>query len=532
LSCSPLWQSVPPMHTGMCSVFGRSDQNRLRIRPIRRRPSGVSPKRPAPEERHDPMTVSCKNHPTQPAHWQCGNCLDTICPECIDRREKGYQFPDQFLYFCSKCNKEARWLGAGNIIDPFWKRLPRFFAYPLHPRPLILLGVFCAITTIGMLTPGLFSLLLMLMSYCMMLLYSFAALKQTAQGNLNPPPLNQSTLSDDFGLVLKQVGIYVIIGVALLFTVSKLGIFFGIIVFVVALLGLPAMVILLVTTGSLIQAVNPMLFIPLALRIGWGYMLMYLFLILLGGAPQALAGQIASVVPAGVMPLLSTAAKFYYMLISYHMMGYVLMQYHMEIGYTIDQEDFIESEASAGQPVATGGDDKALKDVSLMLRSGEVEDAIDHIQAFLQNQTMKSMELSQLYLKMLKLKKRSKLLVAHLSVHLGILAGENQKSEALALYLSPLFKKKGGSLPAETRFKIAGWLNEKGKDQEALGVLQEIIDEDKQLALIPKAHFRMAQILNDRMLEPGKANAILEDAILKYPESTIIDQMRAYKTHL
>jgi len=238
----------------------------------------------------------------------------------------------------------------------------------------------------------------------MMLLYSFAALKGTAHGDLTPPPLNQSTLSDDFGLVLKQVGIYVIIGMAFFFTTAKLGMFFGIIVLVVALLGLPAMVILLVTTGSLIQAVNPMMFIPLASRIGWGYLLMYLFLILLGGAPQALAGQIAAVVPVAAMPLLATAAKFYYMLISYHMMGYVLMQYHMEIGYTIDQEDFRESDASAGEPVAVSGDDRALQEVGLMLRSGEVEDAIDRIHAHTGNHAMKSMELSRLYLKMLKLK--------------------------------------------------------------------------------------------------------------------------------
>ena len=476
------------------------------------------------------MTVHCRNHPTQAAQWQCGNCLEVMCPKCIDRREKGYQFPNEFLYFCTKCNREARWMGAGNIVDPFWKRLPRFFTYPLHPRPLILMGVFCVIAMIG--GRGIFGFLLMGLSYCVMLLYSFAALKETAQGDLTPPPLGHATLSDDFGLVLKQVGIYVIIGVAVFFTMANLGIFFGIIVFVVALLGLPAMVILLVTTGSLIQAVNPLMFIPLASLIGWGYMLMYLFLILLGGAPQALAGQIASVVPAGLMPLLSTAAKFYYMLISYHMMGYVLMQYHMEIGYDIDEEKFRESDVMAGEPVATGGDDKTLQDVSLMLRSGEVEDAIDHIQAYTSNQTMTSMELSQLYLKMLKLKKRNKLLVAHLPIHLGILVGENKKNEVLNLYLSPLFQKAGGSMPAETRFKVAGWLNDKGKNEEALEVLQQIIDEDTQLALIPKAHFRMAQIYNDLMMQPKKADKILKEAITKYPESTIIDQMKTYKSHL
>jgi len=117
------------------------------------------------------MTISCKNHPTQAAQWQCDRCLENTCPQCVDRREKGYQFPNEFLYFCSKCNVEVRWLGAGNIVGPFWKRLPRFFTYPLHPRPLILLAVFCAIAMIGGRDPGLFTLLLKGFSYCMMLLY-------------------------------------------------------------------------------------------------------------------------------------------------------------------------------------------------------------------------------------------------------------------------------------------------------------------------------------------------------------------------
>jgi len=102
----------------------------------------------------------------------------------------------------------------------------------------------------------------------------------------------------------------------------------------------------------------------------------------------------------------------------------------------------------------------------------------------------------------------------------------------LTLDLSPLVQKTGVSLPAETRFKIASWLNEKGKNQETLEVFQQIIDEDENMTLIPKAHFRMAQIYNDRMMQPKKAIGILENVILKYPNSPMIDQMRAYRASL
>ena len=39
----------------------------------------------------------------------------------------------------------------------------------------------------------------------------------------------------------------------------------------------PSMVILLVTTGSLIHALNPVVFVGLAFRIGWAYFLMNFF---------------------------------------------------------------------------------------------------------------------------------------------------------------------------------------------------------------------------------------------------------------
>jgi len=47
---------------------------------------------------------------------------------------------------------------------------------------------------------------------------------------------------------------------------------------IVVIMSIPAMIIIFVTTESLINAINPMLFIPLAIRIGWGYLLMYFFL--------------------------------------------------------------------------------------------------------------------------------------------------------------------------------------------------------------------------------------------------------------
>jgi hypothetical protein len=47
----------------------------------------------------------------------------------------------------------------------------------------------------------------------------------------------------------------------------------GIVFLMTALFFVPSMVILLVTTGSLIHALNPVVFVGLAFRIGWAYFL-------------------------------------------------------------------------------------------------------------------------------------------------------------------------------------------------------------------------------------------------------------------
>ena len=85
------------------------------------------------------MKSYCKYHPTRPAHWHCDQCDTPRCPECIETRDMGGYRQGEKLHMCPQCNLPLRWLGVENIIDPFWKRLPKFFLYPFSPRPLLLM---------------------------------------------------------------------------------------------------------------------------------------------------------------------------------------------------------------------------------------------------------------------------------------------------------------------------------------------------------------------------------------------------------
>ena len=105
------------------------------------------------------MKKFCDGHPTRKAHWHCSNCGARLCPECVAQRESESYGHRQTLHFCPKCNQEVDWVGVENLIEPFWNRMPRIFAYPVSVASLVLMAVL-ALATMFFSGPGLFSVLI------------------------------------------------------------------------------------------------------------------------------------------------------------------------------------------------------------------------------------------------------------------------------------------------------------------------------------------------------------------------------------
>ena len=280
------------------------------------------------------MKKFCDGHPTRKAHWQCSKCSAQLCPECVIQRESESYGHRSTLQFCPKCNLPVDWVGVENLIEPFWNRMPRIFAYPISVPSLILMAVL-ALATLFFSGPGLFSSLMKGVMWLVLIKYSFESLKATAGGNLKPPPVNSQTISDDFQQVFKQFVIYIAIFLAFGWISFHAGLLIGFAFLMAALFFVPSMIILLVTTGRLIHALNPVMFVRLTFRIGWAYLLMYFFLFLLGSAPAYLFQFLIKFLPAELHLLLYGFAESFYTIVSYHLMGYVILQYHDKIGYQV-----------------------------------------------------------------------------------------------------------------------------------------------------------------------------------------------------
>lgn len=475
------------------------------------------------------MKQYCRYHPTQPAHWHCEKCDKVLCPQCVDIRDlEGYHQGEK-LHMCPSCNIPVQWMGVANILDPFWKRMPQFFLYPFSSGPMLLMALLALIASI-FIGPGNIGKISAIFVWGVIFKYAFSILQATAGGDLTPPKLSLETLSDNFGPVVKQIGIFLIIfGVAGI-TARYLGLIPVIVFIILAILFMPAMLMLLVTTDSLFHAVNPLMFISLTLKIGWGYLLMYFFLLLLGTAPALMGNYVLQYLPQMVQVFLFTIVQIYYTFITYHLMGYVILQYHESIGYRVEFENFKDGETEKVQSKLTMDDPQSrlLLRINQMIKDGDHTGAVKAIEDETSREGITDPLLSERYYTLLTMIGVKEKLTAHGRSHLDLLVHADQREQALAVYhecrtMNPAFLPSVGAL-----FKLGSWLNESGKSKEAIHTFNQLAKAYPQDPLVPKSYFRAAQILNEQLSNPEKAGRILSGLLKKYPDHDIIPFVERY----
>jgi len=425
------------------------------------------------------------------------------------------------------------------VIPPFWTRLHKFFLYPLSSVQSI--GLIAALSVLSTFfsNPGLFTLIFQFVVWSLMVKYSFECLKYSAEGRFQPPPLSGKVLFENFSIVFKQIALFFALFLFFSFFVVKGGpVFMGLFVLFCAI-GLPAMLIILVINESVVQALNPVMVLGIISRIGGMYFLLLFFLLLLTGAPAALGYAVIRHLPDGMQAFLVVLAENYYTIITYHMMGYVILQYHHRLDYPVDLETILASmyPTLSSQNPDPGSAEKSrhvdlLNDIGLLIQDGELDKAIDEIERRVDLEEIEDLELSRRYFGLLKTRNHQAKLMMFAPHYLRMLAKSNAKSDAVETYLECLHRDKTFALESVVQFKIASWLTEKGKHKEAILALNCLIRKNPEDALVPKAYYRAAQIFRERLGDVEKAKKILQKMIAKYPNLEITAFAKNYLGNL
>lgn len=428
-------------------------------------------------------------------------------------------------------------------ITPFWLRLHTFFTYPFSAWQPIAMIFGTALLSVLAASLSIFGFLGFIVLWAVMLKYAFESLRASTRGDFVPPNLSDRVLSEDIHLVFKQLILFVILFFVFFSFIAPLGLLPVILFGVAVILLTPAMIIILTVNDSLLQAINPVYFLGMAVRIGPAYLLMFFFLVLLYGAPTMLGNMVMDYLPQRMQIFIFAAAKNYYTLVSYHLMGYVMFQYHERLKYDVDREAFLKNTAKTNQtmpglPAAGGGgaadspEAQLLKEAKHLTQDGRLDEAITLIQTRVDLETLSDKALAEHYLKLLQIRKKDAALLKVAPRFLSMFVTGNDTQRAVQLYTACVVLDEGFTPEAKVLFKIGTWLNSEGKSKEAIAAFNKLIKNYPKDPLLPKTCFTAAQIFNEKLKNQTKARQILAMILKRFPHDDLAPFVKAYLSKL
>lgn len=485
------------------------------------------------------MPVYCTYHPLHYAAFSCPKCHANLCPSCIVKKKNEFYGYSKDVYLCPKCTVFVDKLSFAHAIEPFWKRLPAIFQYPLHLQPIALIIALAFIQTFFA-SKTLTGLIVQILCFGIILTYACLALAASANGRLHPPPIEPSAISKNFNLFFKQLALYVILAIVVYQLASTLLPYLGIeptlilasVFGLITMLLLPAMIIMLAVTKSLVAAIAPHAFILLAWRIGWPYLALCFFLSILISAPAMLAGLIWNHLPREVGYFLAMVFSSYYMIVSYHLMGYMLFQYHEKAGYQVDYEgDFHSSvhKQNASKNAQSGNQaDDLLNRINVLIRDGNYDAAVSEIQQSTHG-VITDPALADRYYNLLYLRKMKADLLAFAPDYIKLMYKTNDKEKICAAYLfcSPLRPDFLDDHPS-LLFAVGKTLLESNYAMDALKVFDHFVQIHQDHSMTPNSYFFIARIFNEKLNNPVRAAKIIQWLMKNHPFHENASFVQAY----
>lgn len=303
----------------------------------------------------------CKYHPLEGATHACRQCDIYQCDKCIDEdKHRGDAR-------CFLCGIVLESLGAANTVEPFWRRLPEAFKYPLNASSMSLIVGTAIVSVLATLMPFLLmlSVLMYLFAAGSMLKYSFSCLERTALGEMKAPDVidaYQGGIKLLFQLVLMVIVISAIVGVVGYY----LGNGFGGFLLVIAIVSFPAILIRFAQTESMLEAMNPLSAFSLMAAVGLPYGVLIAFMLIMMSSVGVLHEVIGHLFPA-ISYVLQSIISNYYTVVIFHIMGYMLFQFQGQLGYTAREDD--------DQPTRSDLEHLAAK-IEVFLKEGDYEQVV------------------------------------------------------------------------------------------------------------------------------------------------------------
>jgi len=399
-------------------------------------------------------------------------------------------------------------------ITPFWNRIPKFFLYGLHKNPLIVAG---ALVVASLVFGGPFINLILLI---VGLKYGTEALKRSMEGDLTPPGLTSEVINHNFGLALKLIFVFAIYIYVLAKVSSQLGVL-GYPIYIAGLLLIPAVVISFVVSEEVFYSLNPANWWHIASQIGWPYLIMVAFLFFINVINTQFLGFIVSIFPRGLIGPLFVGINVYFMAVMFHLLGYVVLQYHEKLGGFSPTALAENTEIKKADPFMTPTLKRFLQEENM---SGVINEMRSMIAS-----NPHELELHRRLYTYLKMNGQHAELKDYAPIYFNRLAETNRFTDATAIYLESVNRGEaffpdhpGDYLP------VMKELRRRHASKQAVQLAQGFHKRYPNDTYVPEVYLGLAQILSEDLQRDDLAQQALNFVLNHFPQHPMVPQVRQY----
>jgi tetratricopeptide (TPR) repeat protein len=409
-------------------------------------------------------------------------------------------------------------------IVPFWNRLGEIASYPAHPKALTtIVALSVSEFVVGYLPLGFIGFLLSLVIWVALYKYAFQCLRDSANGLLEPPEIALN-VSDELGRkqILLQLA-FILVALVLFYIGGAGARLIGLLV-----LGFfyPAATMTLAMDENLPNALNPGQWIAILMRFGRPYLAAatLCFVVFLSqGYAQTF---VALILPGFLAKLAAIFISDYAIVATFHLMGYLIYQYHDEVGY----EPTTHSEPM--RRIASTPDQPLLDEASVLARDGKPEAAADLLREEIQSRGG-SDAMHTHYRKLLGALGRRDEQLRHGQEWIAALIAQDNERRAVdvareCLDLDPAFQ------PAnpDDVSRIARKAVDLGMTQIALKLLSTYLKANPRHRDVPGNALLAAKMLAERMGKDDVARKLLDQIAERFPNDALAGDIAAYRAFL
>ena len=402
-------------------------------------------------------------------------------------------------------------------IEPFWLRLGAITRYPLQSSALTAIAIYSVLRLVASFLP--FIAWLILDTIALAALYKFASqvLVNTAHGRMTAP---EGWANSDDNVGYTQLKLQVMLIVMAIGSVLIFGPLIGVCVMVFIGFAAPGATMSVATDGDLWHALNPKTWIEIMGRLGWSYFVVALLCGVIIVSQANAQAFLFPFLPKTVGLFVAFLIAQYAAIVNFHLMGYLIYQYHEELGWTPEADTEIRRSNDPDQDVLDAAEGFAA------------EGKLDQAEALLKDQLASrggSAAVHERYRKLLALRGDNATLLKHGREYLNVLLAQNADRKALDVIRECLAIDKSFQ-PTEPAFvnRLAQRAADLGMSQLALDILSGFHKAFPRHADTPKNYLLAAKLMAEKMNAEDKAHALLSQVAKAFPAHPMLPEVESY----